>query len=647
MTSPWGAYYHRSMATTASGLFRIEELETLIAYHQDKYYNNQPEISDEEFDALWSELADLDPGNPIFRSVGRDAAEGWAKVRHLIPMGSQSKASDPEEFRAWAGKMDFSTFVVQDKMDGASLEMQYERGLFLRAVTRGDGVVGDDISRNALRMRGVVEKIPGGFTGGVRGEVLMSREVHKRKYAEKANCRNAANGLMKRKDGQGSEDLDVVCYDAKGILGDLGATPFSDEITKLEWLKACGFTVVRTAVLEGMDKVVEYRGKVMAERATLAFDIDGLVVKPVAIDEEDSAKPRPEKQIAFKFNPEEAVTTLKEVVWSESGALYTPIGIVDPVRLAGTTVQRANLCNPDMIRQMNLKIGSRVVITKRGEIIPKIEVVVDNGPETLEIVHPELCLRCAAPLVDEGSRLYCPNELCPNKELHRIEKWISVLDIRDFGSALVKKLHEKALVRTISDLYLLTKEDLLSLDRMGEVLAEKLLRNLKARREVDLADYIAAFDIDKVGPLIARKIVDGGFATLESIFSAKTEDLTSLEGIGEILAQAITQGLAVLRPEMEKVLERGYVRLKRQEGDSPLRGKKFCFTGELAGLSRSQAAAIVKEAGGVVKGSVSADLDFLVTDDPASGSSKNLKAKELGISILSGPEFLAMAGRGD
>lgn len=647
MTSPWGAYYHRSMATTASGLFRIEELETLIAYHQDKYYNNQPEISDEEFDALWSELADLDPGNPIFRSVGRDAAEGWAKVRHLIPMGSQSKASDPEEFRAWAGKMDFSTFVVQDKMDGASLEIQYERGLFLRAVTRGDGVVGDDISRNALRMRGVVEKIPGGFTGGVRGEVLMSREVHKRKYAEKANCRNAANGLMKRKDGQGSEDLDVVCYDAKGILGDLGATPFSDEITKLEWLKACGFTVVRTAVLEGMDKVVEYRGKVMAERATLAFDIDGLVVKPVAIDEEDSAKPRPEKQIAFKFNPEEAVTTLKEVVWSESGALYTPIGIVDPVRLAGTTVQRANLCNPDMIRQMNLKIGSRVVITKRGEIIPKIEVVVDNGPETLEIVHPELCLRCAAPLVDEGSRLYCPNELCPNKELHRIEKWISVLDIRDFGSALVKKLHEKALVRTISDLYLLTKEDLLSLDRMGEVLAEKLLRNLKARREVDLADYIAAFDIDKVGPLIARKIVDGGFATLESIFSAKTEDLTSLEGIGEILAQAITQGLAVLRPEMEKVLERGYVRLKRQEGDSPLRGKKFCFTGELAGLSRSQAAAIVKEAGGVVKGSVSADLDFLVTDDPASGSSKNLKAKELGISILSGPEFLAMAGRGD
>lgn len=647
MTSPWGAYYHRSMATTASGLFRIEELETLIAYHQDKYYNNQPEISDEEFDALWSELADLDPGNPIFRSVGRDAAEGWAKVRHLIPMGSQSKASDPEEFRAWAGKMDFSTFVVQDKMDGASLEIQYERGLFLRAVTRGDGVVGDDISRNALRMRGVVEKIPGGFTGGVRGEVLMSREVHKRKYAEKANCRNAANGLMKRKDGQGSEDLDVVCYDAKGILGDLGATPFSDEITKLEWLKACGFTVVRTAVLEGMDKVVEYRGKVMAERATLAFDIDGLVVKPVAIDEEDSAKPRPEKQIAFKFNPEEAVTTLKEVVWSESGALYTPIGIVDPVRLAGTTVQRANLCNPDMIRQMNLKIGSRVVITKRGEIIPKIEVVVDNGPETLEIVHPELCLRCAAPLVDEGSRLYCPNELCPNKELHRIEKWISVLDIRDFGSALVKKLHEKALVRTISDLYLLTKEDLLSLDQMGEVLAEKLLRNLKARREVDLADYIAAFDIDKVGPLIARKIVDGGFATLESIFSAKTEDLTSLEGIGEILAQAITQGLAVLRPEMEKVLERGYVRLKRQEGDSPLRGKKFCFTGELAGLSRSQAAAIVKEAGGVVKGSVSADLDFLVTDDPASGSSKNLKAKELGISILSGPEFLAMAGRED
>ncbi|TXT47179.1 MAG: ligA [Spirochaetes bacterium] len=631
------------MATSDNELFRVEELERLIVHHQNLYYNAQPEISDEEFDSLWQELEDLDPDNSLLRRVGPDNAQGWGKARHLIPMGSQSKASDPEEFRAWAQKSALPFFLVQYKMDGASLEIQYEAGVFLKAVTRGDGTIGDDISRNVLSMKGVVVKIPDGFSGGVRGEVLMSRETHRLKYPEKANCRNAANGLMKRKDGTGSEDLEFICYDARGLCTDTGKSPFDDEISKLEWLRRAGFTVVRTEVLQGIDAVVEYRGKVMAQRPTLPFDIDGLVVKSPQIDEEDLEKPRPEKQIAFKFNPEEAVTILKEIVWNESGALYTPIGIVAPVKLAGTTVQRANLCNPDMIRQMNLKLGSKVVITKRGEIIPKIEVLVENGPDVKDIPQPSLCRRCATTLVDEGSRLFCPNELCPNKELHRIEKWISILEIRDFGAALVRKLHAQGLVKSISDLYLLEQKDLLGLERMGETLSLKLLHNLRKKNEIDMADYIAAFDIDNVGPLVARKLVDGGLDTLEALFNADTERLVAINGIGEIMAITIQNGLKAIRPEMEKVLAKGYVRLRRAISKSPLAGKKICFTGELNGMSRAEASALARKGGGVVKNSVTTDLDYLVTDDSSTGSSKNKKAKELGIPILTGPEFLAIA----
>jgi DNA ligase (NAD+) len=218
--SPASSYYNSLMGKKTDA--RIGELEGLIRRHQDLYYNGQPEISDAEFDELWDELSRLDPGNAVFEAVGADAADGWLKARHLMPMGSQEKASNPEDFLAWCAKVAHPEYIVQYKLDGASLELQYEAGALAKAVTRGDGEVGDDITPNASRMRGVVTRLPVHFSGGIRGEVLMSHAVHSSKYADKANCRNAANGLMKRKDGSGSEDLEVVCYDASGSLADGG-----------------------------------------------------------------------------------------------------------------------------------------------------------------------------------------------------------------------------------------------------------------------------------------------------------------------------------------------------------------------------------------------------------------------------------------
>lgn len=621
---------------------RIAELEALVKKHQDLYYNGQPEITDADFDALWDALRELDPGNAIFEAIGEDSADGWPKVRHLIPMGSQEKASDPEAFLAWCAKIGHAEYLVQYKLDGASLELQYEAGSLVKAVTRGDGEVGDDITPNATRMAGVVPRLRAPFTGGVRGEVLLPREVLARKYAEKANCRNAANGIMKRKDGVGSEDLHVVCYDASGRLPG-GSPPFSDEAEKLDWLVGMGFEISTQVILAEPAEIVEYRARVMDRRPSLPYDIDGLVVKGRAIDPEDMARARPEKQIAFKFSLEEAISTLRAVEWSESGANYTPIGVIDPVRLAGTTVQRANLVNTNIINGMGLRIGSRVVITKRGEIIPKIEGLVENPPGTAEIQAPSSC-SCGATLVDEGTRLYCPNPACPKKIQHRLEKWLSILDVRDFGAVIVGKLLSAGRVRSIPDLYGLQAVELAEYDRMGETLARKILRNLAARTEVSLARFVAGFDIEGIGELNVQKAVAAGLDSLGKLRSASPETLAAIDGLGDITAVAIAKGLAELGPEMDALLATGAVRILPPSSGGPLAGKSFCFTGELSSMKRPEAEALVRSLGGQAKSSVTKGLSYLVTNDPSSGSDKNKKAASYGVGIIGEAAFLEMVG---
>ena len=626
---------------------RIRELEYLIRHHQELYYNGEPEISDEEFDALWDELASIDPANPIIASIGADRSDRWPKYRHRMIMGSLSKASDPESFLAWAAKVRYPLYLVQYKLDGASIELQYDEGGFARAVTRGDGVIGDDITPNAVRMNGVPNRLPEPFTGSVRCEVLMSKRVHASKYSDKANCRNAANGLMKRKDGQGVEDLDIVCYDAVGRLPTGEA--FSTEREKIAWLKRMGFNVVPTIECKSPEEIIVYRAKIMELRPTLEYDIDGLVVKGDRIDFEDMNKMRPELQIAFKFSPEEAVTTLIAVEWSESGTTVTPIGIVEPVRLAGTTVQRANLANPGIIRSMDLRIGSKVVITKRGEIIPKIESLVENPKDAIPIPIPSHCSLCGAGLIDEDTRLYCPNAECPGKAYHRLEKWLSVIDIKDIGSTLLKRLFEAKRVVRIPDLYTLTMNDLISFERIGRKSAQKILRNIRERNEVSLSQFIAGFDIEGIGLLMAEKLIEAGYDTLDKILAASPADFEKIAGFAEISAKTLYEGLRLVEEDMRKLVDSGYVRIrpplpKTQRTANPVSGNSFCFTGELRSMKRSEAEKLVREKGGIIKSSVTKDLDYLVTNDPSSGSEKNRKAKELSIKIIDEEQFLEMAG---
>lgn len=620
---------------------RVQELERLVRYHQERYYNGEAEIDDGEFDALWDELRRLDPENAVFFGVGTDRAEGYRKRAHIIPMGSQEKAADPEAFLKWVKKIDAPRYVVQYKLDGASLELQYEKGRFVAGVTRGDGKIGDDITRNVRKMRGVVEDLADEFTGAIRGEVMMEHQIHEKHYSDKANCRNAANGVMKRKDGVGSELLRVMVYDAMHRDQE---DFFSDEVAKLLWLEENGFDAVTYKVLENPEEIILYREEVSEKRVDLDFDIDGLVVKSPDIDRTDMQRTRPEKQIAFKFALEQAVTQVREVEWSTTGNTYTPVAIVEPVRLAGTTVQRASLVHPEHLLELGIRIGSEVVITKRGEIIPKIEKVVHNPSQARDVELPHSCVACGTTLINEGKRLYCPNFACPLRLKHRLRKWISVLDIKEFGPVLIDRLFEAGKVAYVADLYRVTPEEIAAFEGMGEGIARKALGNLRAVSEVRLSRFVAGFDIGGIGELIVEKLVAAGYDTLEKLRLASVEELAEVDGIGTITAETLKQGLTELEEHMDAVLESGDLRLVAPAADSPISGKSFCFTGSLSSMKRPEAEERVRALGGSAKNSVTKELDYLVTNDPESGSSKNQKARELGVAIITEEQFLGLLG---
>jgi len=644
---------------------RIDELSKLIKKYQDSYYNGEAEISDFEFDKLWDELKTLDPNNAILKKVGADGKENFdngtfKKAKHRMMMGSQEKAGDPEEFLKWAENHVYDEYLVEYKLDGASLELQYNNGVLFKAITRGDGTIGDDITENAKKMNGV----PAGlfdangnkidFTGAVRGEVIMTHQVHDQLYSDKANCRNAANGLMKRKDGEGSENLKLITYDALGtdLDGNATSNPFNDEEEKINWLKNCGFNVVPLEIKKTVQEVIDYRAEVDSNRKNLEYDIDGLVVKERKIDFDDASRARPDRQIAFKFNLEEAVTTLRQVEWSESGVTYTPVGIFDEVQLNGTTVQRASLANPDTMRKLGVKIGSKVVVVKRGEIIPKIVSVISDGENAkneTEIPVPCKCSACGSDLKDEGTRLYCPNKACSKLVHHRLQKWISSNDIRDLGETLIRSLFDTKKVQSIYDLYNLTVEDLTpyfldeeSIEKKKDSLgAKKVYDSIQAHKKMSLATFVAGFDIEGIGETVVQKLVDAGFNTLDKLFNANADEFANVYGFAKIMAETMVQGLADNKVEMQKLVDEKIVEIAGAiEGD--LVGKSFCFTGELKTMKRSAAEALVKENGGTCKSSVTKDLTYLVTNDTSSGSSKNQKAAKYGVKIINEDEFLQL-----
>lgn len=632
---------------------RIAELEKQIARYQKSYYDGEAEISDDEFDRLWDELRALDAENPLLKKIGADSAY-FSKARHIMPMGSQEKASGPEQFFAWAAKHVYPEYLVEYKLDGASLELQYAHGILTRAVTRGDGAVGDDITANAKKFAGVIKTLfENGrrvdFTGGIRGEVIMTHEVHRTKFFDKANCRNAANGLMKRKDGDGSENLTLIAYDALSVDG---KSFFSDEEEKITWLKNLGFTTAPLFVCKTAEDVVDLRARIMEMRKSLDYDIDGLVVKEKEIHLEDLQRARPERQIAFKFSLEEAVSVLRAVEWSKNGATYTPVGLFDEVPLNGTIVKRASFSNPSVMRKLGVKIGCKIIVVKRGEIIPKIESAFhEDGAAERDIAFPSECETCGSPLVDDDTRLYCPNKDCPKRMLHRLFKWVEAADIRDMGEALIVSLFNSGKVRRITDFYTLSESDLTPFflneesraQEKKSLGAEKVIKSLNDKRTMTLSSFVAGFDIEGIGETSVEKLVEAGFDSLEKLLAMSVEEAMSVYGFAEITARIAVAGLLENAEEM-RTLASHYISIQAA-AFGRLAGKSFCFTGEMTAMKRAEAQSLVKILGGVCRSSVTKDLTYLVTNDTQSGSAKNKKAAKLGVKVISEQEFLLLAGK--
>ncbi len=633
---------------------RISELENQILRYQKSYYNGEAEIDDSEFDKLWDELKSLDPDNPILHKVGADSGN-FEKAKHVMPMGSQEKASNPEEFLSWAAKHSYPEYLVEYKLDGASLELQYRNGRLVQAVTRGNGDIGDVITSNAVKMNGVRGELVTeegklvSFTGGVRGEVIMTHTVHDTLFADKANCRNAANGLMKRKDGVGCENLTLITYD---VWATEGEQPFNDEEGKITWLKSCGFNSVPLFICKSAQDVIDLRASVMETRQDLAYDIDGLVIKERVVNHLDASRDRPDRQIAFKFSLEEAVTVVRQVEWNEAGATYTPVAIFDPVKLNGTTVQRASLVNPNTIAALGLKIGSHVVVVKRGEIIPKIESVVkQDNEEVHDIQMPEICSTCGSKLINEGTRLYCPEVSCSKRILHQLLKWVDIADIRDLGDTLIRSLFEDSVIRSISDIYSLTEDKLTpyfltkqSMEQEKQSLgAQKVFASIQKHRTLSLAKFIAGFDIDGIGETIVEKLVDAGYDSLQKIFDATSAQIADVYGFADTMAKTFVDGIAQNKEEMLSLTQGGIITIPAKNNNLILSGKSFCFTGTLS-MKRADAQNLVKDNGGSVKSSVVKGLSYLVTNDTESGSSKNKKAADLGISVINEKQFLELLG---
>ena len=389
----------------------------------------------------------------------------------------------------------------------------------------------------------------------------------------------------------------------------------------------------------------------MEERKTsIEYDIDGLVIKERNINLEDASRDRPDRQIAFKFSLEEAVSTLRQVEWSRSGGTYTPVAIFDEVELNGTKVQRASLSNPDTMRKLGVKIGSHVLGVKRGEIIPKIESVVEEkNIQTSDIEFPHHCETCGSSLIDEGSRLFCPNKQCPKRILHQLLKYQQVVDIRDLGETLITSLFNDKRLKCVSDIYSLTVEDLVpyflneeSMEADKKSLgAQKVYNSIQSHRKMKLSVFVGAFDIEGVGETSAEKLVAAGFNTLSKLLNATQEEISRVYGFGEIMAHIIVEGLAENSDEMKKLVSDGTIILE-SESEGKLLGKSFCFTGELVTMKRSDAEQLVKKEGGAIKSSVTKDLSYLVTNDTSSGSSKNIKAAKFGIPVIDEKQFLEL-----
>ena len=625
----------------------IQDLVSKIKEAQDAYYNGEDvTMSDAEFDALWNELTEKDPTNPILHKVGQDSGSAFEKVQHIMPMTSQQKSTNAEEFRDWARKHPRDEYIVQNKCDGSSIELQYIDGVLTKAITRGNGVIGDDVTENIKQITNCPHILKDtSFRGAVRGEVVLFHDTFEKHFKDKANCRNAANGIMKRKNSKEAGYLSIIAYDTFRSIG----KQFETEYEKFQWICDNGFTAVETYYMSDIEDIIKFRDELSTSRfKDVVYDIDGLVIKCPEVDFEDQKRDRPEKQIAFKFILSEQVTTVRSVEWSVNGKTRTPVANCDPVFLCGTNVKRANICNIGLIRKIGLKIGSKVVMVKRGEIIPKIERVVLTPPDAIDIQFPEVCECCGTKLVSTDTQLYCPNKNCPNTLIHRLIKWGSINDIYGLGPSVAEDLYNNG-IKTVKDLYKASVSDI-SKAIKSDKKAEKLKASIDKARNVPLNKFIAGYDLDEIGVVTINNIYKAlPKPTLKSFLDITNSELESCSGFSEISAENICSQFKEFKSDLidlsiivgVKMPNTKSEKITYDGGVSHLFDVHVAFTGELTSMKRSKAEEMLRDVGGFVDSKVTKKTKFVVSNGPST-SSKYTDAVANGVEIINEEDFFKL-----
>ena len=649
----------------------LEELREQVRYHSRKYYTeDDPEISDREYDMLYRRLEDLEAQFPELvtadsptQKVGGAVYNTFAPVVHQVPLESLHDSFSEEELLAFDRRVREAVgpveYVVEPKFDGLSVALEYENGRFVRGSTRGDGVTGEDVTENIRTIASVPKtlKEPVPFLE-VRGEVYMSDESFARLCARQElleekpfkNPRNAAAGSLRQKDPRvtAQRELSIFVFNVQQAQGE----SFSRHDQSLERLKELGFTVSPDYRRSGsMEEILEFIRELGEKRGELSYPIDGAVVKVndfAQREELGSTAKFPRWAEAFKYPPEEKETTLLdiEVNVGRTGVL-TPTGVFQPVTLAGTTVSRATLHNQDFILEKGIAIGSRVILRKAGEIIPEVVSVVETpaGEEPFQL--PERCPSCGELVVrEEGeAATRCVNPQCPAQLLRHLIHFASrdAMDIEGLGPALLEQLLQKGWVSSPADLYTLEAGKLSKLDRFGKKSAENLLAALEKSKGNDLYRLVFALGIPHIGAKAAQTLCQA-FPTMEALEAAGEEQVAEIPGFGGIMAREVAAFFArqSARDLVERLKELGLnmTAHKKKEASQKLSGATFVLTGTLPTMSRKEASQLIESHGGKVSSSVSKKTSYVLAGEEA--GSKLEKANALGVPVVTEAQLLAM-----
>lgn len=652
-----------------SAKLRAQQLREQLNYHSHKYYvEDDPEIEDSEYDALQRELANIEkeypelitPDSPTQR-VGGSAEGMFEPVTHTVPLESLQDAFSLGEVEAFIARVreqfPQAEFVVEPKIDGLSVALEYENGVLVRGSTRGDGVTGENVTANLRTVNSIPLRLKKDVTIEVRGEVYMPKKVFAALVGEQEqngekpfkNPRNAAAGSLRQKNPSitATRNLDIFVFNVQRY----GGNELTGHKQSIDFLKELGFkTIPFYNKFNTVEQIETELARIGEIRSSLPYDIDGAVIKTDSFAmraEIGSTAKFPRWALAFKYPPEEKETKVVdiEVAVGRTGVL-TPTAVFEPVLVSGSTVSRATLHNQDFINEKDIRIGDRVIIRKAGDIIPEVVKVVSHADASQKFTLPDSCPSCGAPVIrEEGeAAVRCVNPECPAQLLRNLIHFCSrdAMDIEGMGDAVLEKLVSGGLLTKASDIYTLKKEDFMTLEGFKDKSSENLVAAIENSKQNDLAKLIFALGIRHVGQK-AGKLLANYFGTMQAIMQADVEALCEIDGFGGIMAQSVADffALSQSRSEVEALAALGVnMNSLREITDNRFEGKTFVLTGTLPTYSRSEAGAIIERFGGKTASSVSKKTDYVLAGESA--GSKLTKAQSLGVTIITEEQFYEM-----